>query len=240
VRSARVVLALLACVAGRSAGQASAGTTVTVHGFFERGDSGGWLLVLPDPVVVGGFRANALKARGDDAPWHRLEHSFVRAQGRVALPEPLIVIERMEEVEPPNIGRAEVHLSFSQTAVVTLAAIPNRFAWRLQDGQRSGVQPLLVYTILNHGQTELDFMLPTNDLLCARVRHAAEREWWSTSVPGRTHNHERIVIRFGGLYRQFVPIPPEAAPRPGRYIAHVTLCGIADYGVETQFDVGTP
>jgi len=54
VRSARVVLALLACVAGRSAGQASAGTTVTVHGFFERGDSGGWLLVLPDPVVVGG------------------------------------------------------------------------------------------------------------------------------------------------------------------------------------------
>jgi len=65
-------------------------------------------------------------------------------------------------------------------------------------------------------------MLPTNDLLCARVRHAAEREWWSTSVPGRTHNHERIVIRFGGLYRQFVPMPTRGGAAPGRYIAHVT------------------
>ena len=239
MRHARLTLALVACVAVRSAAQARPDSAVTVFGFLEPADSGGWVLVLPDPLAVGGSRANLLTARGDDSRWHRLQHHFVRAVGRVEMPRALMVIERVEEVEPPGIGRAEVHLSSSQTAVVKLAAIPNRFAWRLRDGQGSGVQPLLVYTILTHGLTELDFMLPTNDVLCARVRPTTDRKWWRTTVAGPTGNQQRIVIRLGGMYRQFIPIPPEAAPNPGRYLAHVTLCGVAAYGVETQFDVGT-
>jgi len=238
VLSARLALALLVCVAVRSAGQARPDTVVTLYGLLETGEASGWVLLLPDPVVVGQYRANQLSARGDDARWRRLEHHFVRAVGRVQLPQALIAIERLQEVEPPGISRAEVHLSFNQTAVVTLAAIPNRFAWRLRDGKDSGVQPLLVYTILNHGLSELDFMLPTNEVLCARVRRAGDEAGWRTSLPAPIRNQERIVIRLGGVYRQFVPIPPEAAPRPGRYIAHATLCGVADYGVETQFEVG--
>jgi hypothetical protein len=242
VRSVRLALALLASVALRSAGQARPDTAVTVHGFLESADSGGWGLVLPDPLVVDGRRVNLLTARGDDARWPRMRHRFVRAVGRVELAsaKALMQVERLQEAEPEGARRATVHLSFNQTAVVMLAAIPNRFAWRLSDGRGSGVQPMLMYTILNHGQTEIDFRLPTNEILCARVRRAGDAEGWSTALPSPTHNQERIVIRLGGVYRHFVPIPPEAAPAPGRYVAHVTLCGIADYGVETPFEVGTP
>jgi hypothetical protein len=237
-----LVLALLTAVAVRAAGQASADTVVTVRGFLESADSGGWRLLLPEPLVVGGRRVNLLTARGDDARWRRLEHHYVRGVGRAdfAPAHAVIDIDRLQEAQPDGLGRAVVNLSFNQTAVVTLAAIPTRFAWRLPDGQASGVQPLLMYTILNHGQTELDFMLPTNELLCARVGRPGEEAGWRTSLPGPTRNQQRIVIRLGGVYRHFVPIPAEAAPRPGRYVAHVTLCAVAAYGVETQFDVGTP
>src|SRR2546430_16434701 len=76
---------------------------------------------------------------------------------------------------PPGTQRSTVQLSFSQLAVVTLAVIPNRFAWRAGDGQPTGVQPLLMYTVYNHGQTQLDFMLPTNDVVCVGVQRSEER-----------------------------------------------------------------
>jgi len=160
-----------------------------------------------------GAGANWLTARGDDGPWRRLEHQFVTAIGHVALgpAEAVIQVERLEEVEPEGLRRATVRLSFNQMAVVTLAAIPNRFTWRLSDGRASGVQPLLMYTILNHGLTEIDFMLPTNEVLCARVRHTTDRTWWRKSLPGPTRNPERIMIRPRGR----VPAVSSQSPRGG-------------------------
>src|SRR5713101_7422310 len=77
VLSARLAIALLACVAVRSAGQARPDTVVTLYGFLETGDPSGWVLLLPDPFAVGEYRANLLSAGGDDARWRRLEHHFV-------------------------------------------------------------------------------------------------------------------------------------------------------------------
>lgn len=48
------------------------------------------------------------------------------------------------------------------------------------------------------------------------------------------------MIRLGGLFRRFIAIPPDAALVAGRYVAHVTLCGVADYQVETPFEVANP
>jgi len=232
---------LLACVAAPGAGQGS-DTAVTVRGFLEPADSGGWHLILPQPVEVEGRRVNLLVARGDDRRFPRLQDRFVRAAGRVVFGPgaPALEITAMSEIVPDGTARSTIHPSFNQSAVLTLAAIPNAFSWRLADGRPSGVQPLLMYTILNHGQTELDFVFRTNDLLCVDVREAAGREEWHTTVPAPTHNQERIVIRLGGVYRHFIPITPEAAPRPSRYVARVTLCGVADYAVETPFDVRAP
>jgi hypothetical protein len=241
MRSATLAVTLLVSLSLRSAGQGP-DTTVALHGFLEPGDSGGWQLMLPEPVTMTGRLVNLLAAHGDNGHWSRLANRFVNAVGRLepAARDPGMNVERLQEIDPDGMTRTTVHLSFNQTAVVTLAAIPNRFSWKRPDGQASGVQPLLMYTILNHGQSELDFMLPTNDALCAHVHGMNDDEGWRSSLPAPTRTRERIVIRLGSLYRQFVPIPMDAAPRPGRYTARVTLCGVADYAVETQFDVRTP
>lgn len=242
MRAASLALALLGSVVIRSGCQAVPDTVLTARGFLERADSGGgWSLLLPQPVTVAGRRVNLLAASGNDARWGQMQDRFVEASGRVEVgpTQAAIRVESVREIQPDGMSRATVNLSFNQNAVVTLAAIPNRFVWQLPDGRPSGVQPLLMYTILNHGQTELEFLLTTNEVVCATVRKQGDQDAWRTSLPGRTQNRERIVIRLGGIYRRFVPVPPEAAPRPGHYIARVTLCGVADYVVETQFEVGT-
>jgi hypothetical protein len=241
-RSTGLLLAVLAAGTARSHGQASFDTTITAEGFVERTDSGDWEIMLPQPLTLAGRRVNLLIARGNVGPYPRLQDRYVKAVGRVRLApeEAAFDAAHLEEVEPEGTGRSEIHPSFNQSAIITLSAIPNRFAWRLPDGQSSGVQPLLMYTVLNHGQSELNFLFQTNDVLCVYVLPQGEGMPWQISLPAPTRDRERIVIRLGGVYRQFIPLPADAMPRPGRYTARVTLCGIADYTAETQLVVGTP
>lgn len=216
---------------------------MTVYGFLQAADSGRWTLLLPDPVPLAGRRFGILTAVGDDAHWSRLEDRFLEVLGRVrpgaGSDRPVIAIERLHQLEPPGTGRHDVDLSFNQRAEVTLAAIPNRFAWRLSDGQPSGVQPLLMFTVHNEGQTAIDFMLPTNDALCVRVGPSggAREATWHTSLPAPSQQGLRVVIRLGAVYQQFVPISPDAAPAPGRYDAEVTICGLGEYRAATTFEV---
>jgi hypothetical protein len=241
-----IAFTLLAAPVRPCAAQARSDTVVTLQGFLQAGDSGRWSLLLPQPVTAAGRRMGLLAAADAAARWPRMEGRFVEVLGRVTLSAAGsggagIAIEHLRELEPPGTQRTTVQLSFSQLAVVTLAAIPNRFAWRADDGQPSGVQPLLMFTIYNHGQTQLDFMLPTNDVVCVRVQRAdGLGSGWQTSLPAPTRNRERIVIRLGGLFRRFIAIPPDAAPVAGRYVANVTLCGVADYQVEAPFEVVHP
>jgi hypothetical protein len=232
----------LAVTVARSPGQAKPDTVITALGFVERTDSGGWEIMLPQPLTVAGRHVNLLTARGNTQPYSKLQDRYVKAVGRVRLApeEAAFDVTRMEEVLPEGTGRKEIHPSFNQSAIITLSAIPNRFGWRLPDGQPSGVQPLLMYTILNHGQSELDFLFRTNDVLCVEIRPQSQGASWQTALPAPTRSRERIVIRLGGVYRQFIEIPPDAMPWPGEYTARVTLCGIADYTAETQLVVENP
>jgi hypothetical protein len=239
MRRGSVAFVLLTAAVSPCCAQQSQDTVVTVYGFLQTRDSGRWTLLLPQPMLAAGRRIGLLAAP-DAARWPRMDGRFVEAVGRVKGTG--IAITHLRELEPPGTQRTTVQLSFSQLAVVTLAAIPNRFAWRAGDGQPTGVQPLLMYTVYNHGQTELDFMLPTNDVVCVGVRREGQGDegGWHTSLPAPTANRERIMIRLGGLFRRFIAIPPDAAPVAGRYVAHVTLCGVADYQVEAPFEVVNP
>lgn len=237
----RVVLALLLVLG--AAAQSPQEPSVTVYGFLQPADSGGWTLLLPEPVAVAGTRHGRLTAVGDDARWPRIQDRFLEVVGHVRLDagRPVITVGQLREVDPPGMGRTAVDLSFNQRAVVTLAAIPNRFVWRLSDGQPSGVQPLLMFTVHNESQTTIDFMLPTNDALCVRVERAGGGGTaWETSLPAPSRKGQRVVIRLGAVYQQFVSITPDAAPAPGRYDASVTLCGLGDYHAATSFEVRGP
>lgn len=240
-RSGVPLIALLAVSAARSVAQSS-DTVVTALGFVEHGDSGGWAILLPQPVTVASRRVGLLTASGNLAPYSKLQDRYVKAVGRLRLTADAAAFDatHVEEVQPEGTDRREIHPSFNQSAIITLSAIPNRFAWRLPDGQASGVQPLLMYTILNHGQSELDFLFQTNDVLCVEVRRQSGASSWQIALPAPNRSQERILIRLGGVYRQFVQIPPDAAPTPGAYIARVTLCGIADYVAETQLVIERP
>jgi len=246
MRRGAITFTLLAAAVRPCAAQTRSDTSMTVQGFLQPGDSGRWSLLLPQPVTAAGRRISLLAVGDAGTRWPRMEGRLVEAVGRVTVTaagpgEAAIAIEHLRELEPPGTQRNTVQLSFSQLAVVTLAVIPNRFAWRANDSQPTGVQPLLMYTVYNHGQTQLDFMLPTNDVVCVRVqRQDGLGSGWRTSLPAPARNHERIVIRLGGLFRRFIAIPPDAAPVAGRYVANVTLCGVADYQVEAPFEVVTP
>ena len=246
MRRGAITFTLLAAVVRPCAAQTRSDTAMTVQGFLQPGDSGRWSLLLPQPVTAAGRRIGLLAVGDAGTRWPRMEGRLVEAVGRVTVSaagpgEAAIAIEHLRELEPPGTQRNTVQLSFSQLAVVTLAVIPNRFAWRGNDSQPTGVQPLLMYTVYNHGQTQLDFMLPTNDVVCVRVqRQDGLGSGWRSSLPAPARNHERIVIRLGGLLRRFIAIPPDAAPVAGRYVANVTLCGVADYQVEAPFEVVTP
>lgn len=244
VRSVGLLLSWILLLHGRSVGQGNPDTTVTTHGFFEPADTGGWQLLLAEPIPAAGHRGYVVGALGDAAHWPRLEGRFVEVKGRLAVAgtsgAAAIRVDRVQEVDPPGMSRITVQYSFDQHAIVTLAAIPERFAWRLPGGEVSGVQPVLMYTVYNHGQSDLDYHLTTNDAVCADVRHEGEVQRWRASLPAPTASKNHIVIRLGGLFRQFVAIPPEAAPEPGVYVGHVTLCGLLAYALETRFEVRAP
>jgi hypothetical protein len=245
VRSVGLLLTWIFLLHGRSVGQGNPDTTITTHGFLEPADTGGWQLLLAEPVTAAGHRTYLVAALGNAAHWTGLADRYVEVKGRlqaVAGPSQgaAISVDRVREIEPPGTNRITVQYSFDQHAIVTLAVIPERFAWRLPSGEPSGVQPVLMYTVFNHGQSDLDYHLTTNDAVCADVRHEGEQQRWRTSLSAPTANKNHIVIRLGGLFRQFVVIAPEAAPEPGVYVGHVTLCGLLDYALETRFEVRAP
>jgi hypothetical protein len=243
-----LALMLLGAAVRPGAAQTPLDTAVTVRGFFQPADSGRWLLIVPEPVSVSGQRIYQMTLAELDPQWSRLADHFVEVFGRVRVAQgasdrAMMTIQRLRELEPHGTSRRTARLSFSQAAILTLAAIPDRFAWRGRDGQPTGVQPLLMYTLYNHGESDLDFMLPNQEVLCAVVRpeHAGNGDQgWRTSLPAPSGAGNRMLIRLGGLFRRFISVPPDAAPVPGRYVARVGLCAIPDYSVEATFEVRNP
>jgi len=117
------------------AAQALMDTAVTIHGFFQPADSAGWLLILPEPVSVSGQRIYQMTIAELDPRSSRMADHFVEVVGHVrvvqgASDRALMAIQRLREIEPDGTSRRTVRLSFSQAAILTLAAIPDRFAWR--------------------------------------------------------------------------------------------------------------
>ena len=225
--------------AAAAQGEAASDTGVVVRGFLQHA-ADRWRIGLPEPAEILGVRTNELTIRRDAGRWSRLEGRYVEAGGRVSREAGstglVIALERVKEAEPAGTAHRTLELSLSQVALLTLSVVPNRVAWRLPDGRPSGVQPLLLYTIANHGQTPLEFELPTKDLLCVTVRDG-NGGTWSRITEAPTLAPQRIVIQLGTVYRQVLAIPDRAAGGPGRYTARATLCGVPDYAMEAELEV---
>ncbi len=244
MRSRSVVLALLIGAARLAVAQQSVDTTLTIQGFLQRdGDEGLWTIVVPLPLQVLETRTYVVPVVGQPERWGRYLNRYIEASGRVTrLPErgnPGIgmEVEKAKELEPPGTARATVDHGLTLHADVTLSVIPNRFRWRDTTGSSTGVNPLLVYTILNRRTAPIFFVLPTNRFLCIAFKSKEGISVWDTTTIVPRPDGRRFTMQRGGLFRDALHFPEDAAPRPGHYYVHVGICDVDDYDITAEFDV---
>jgi hypothetical protein len=244
VRACALVLALLVGTAPRAAAQATADTALTIQGYLQRdGDVGVWTIVVPLPLEVLGTRTYVVPVVGKPERWGRYLNRYIEASGRVTHspeggnPGISMEVEEAKERDPPGTARATVDHGVALHADVTLSVVPNRFAWRDSTRSSTGVNPMLVYTIVNQRAGPIAFLLPTNRFLCATVRSSEGIGVWDTTTVVLTPDARRFTMQRGGRFRDAIHFPEDAVSRPGHYYANVGICDVDDYDITAEFDV---
>lgn len=224
---------------------------MTVRGIVEvrtnKSDSTAtWVVFLPTPILVKNLKTNTVILAGGERVAARFADRYVEVQGRVAIERDAagrsvaIANEpRIAEVRPDGQVQADVDLSLSEHATVELAVVPRVAAWHDSTGASSGVTPTVLFSIVNHSQTELRFLFPTTEVVCVGVQPVdADRGYeiiWKV-----TGKDQQVVLRMGAVFRQIVAIPDSLAPVPGRYVVRAALCGADRLHAEATFDILAP
>src|ERR1043166_6633773 len=244
MRPLAIVLAVLVVAAPPAVPQQAVDTTLTLQGFLQQdNDVGVWTIVVPLPLAVLGTQTYVVPVVGKPQRWSRLVNRYVEATGRVtSLPErgtpPIgMEIDKAKEVVPPRTARASVDHGMTLHADITLSVIPNRFNWRDSAGTSTGVNPILVYTIINRRAAPIYFMLPSNKFICVAVKSAEGVRVWDSTTYVPSPDARRSTMQRAGVFRDAIHIPEDAASRRGDYYAHVGICDVDDYDITAEFDV---
>src|SRR5207245_469403 len=78
---------------------------------------------------------------------------------------------------------------------------------------------------------------PTNRFLCVAVKSSEGVGVWDTATVVLNPDARRFAMQRGGLFRDAIHIPEDAASRPGHYYARVGICDVDDYDITAEFDV---
>lgn len=224
---------------------------MTLRGIVEQrsdqSDSAGtWVVFLPAPVRVKNLRTNVIAVADGERRAGRFVDRYVELQGRVAVEGDAagrtvaIAYEAsVREVRPDGLVQEDVDLSMSERATVELAVVPRAVVWADRGGVPSGVTPTVLFSIVNHSQTELRFFFPTNEVVCVQVRPSdtASTHEVTWKVSGRD---QLVTLRMGSVFRQVLSIPSTMAAYPGRYSVRAALCGADQFHAEAMFDILAP
>lgn len=248
-----LVAALVTAASVPAIGQdaATLDTVLSVRGIVQlrtdRPDSASvWIVFLPSPMQVGPLRTNAIELAGGRRDGERYLDRFVEARGRVTLGRDdrgvlraVMAAPRLREVRPEGTVERAVDLSMSQHASVVLSVVPRRVVWRDTAGAATGTTPTVLFSIVNHSQTPLQFSFPTNEVVCVSVKPAYGGSGKETAwrVLGA---QTLIVLRMGTIFRQIVALPDSTAAWPGRYSIRAALCGADEFHAEGELEVATP
>jgi hypothetical protein len=251
--SGGLLAALVVTAAVRAPGQdaATLDTVLTVRGIVqprtdERDSAGIWIVFLPTSIRVGPLRTNAVELAGGRRDGERYADRFVEARGRVTIGRDdrgvlraVMGAARLREVRPEGTVERAVDLSMSQHASVFLSVVPRRVIWRDSAGAATGTTPTVLFSIVNHSQTPLQFSFPTNEVLCVSVQpeYGGRGKETSWRVLGA---QTLIVLRMGTIFRQIIALPDSAAAWPGRYTVRASLCGADEFHAEGELEVATP
>jgi hypothetical protein len=242
MRATLLLLSVLGAAELRA--QAATDTMVRVTGIVkaERAGASQWGLFLPAPIVVGGVRLTWLAFEGTARQASTLEERFVEAVGTVrfrtdaaGVVAVTLVDPQLQEREPPGTVHNTVQLSITQRAAVALAVVPSVVAWHDSTGRPSGVHPILWFRLVNHGDVPIQMTFPGYEVLCVRV-HSLELVVLDTSWAIKLPGARNISLVMGQRFQEILLLPPEAAPKAGRYRVRVGLCG-KEYGAEMMFEV---
>jgi hypothetical protein len=224
--------------------QQAADTSLTVEGFLQNDEQFDlWTIVAPLPLHALGVQTFVLPLVGKPGRWSRYRNEYVEARGRVArvpeggTPGIGIDVEHMSARVPPRTSHRTVDHGLTLHADVTLSVVPDRFAWRDEQGGETGVNPIALFTITNRRQTPILFMLPTNNFLCISVGDTKGGGHWDSTTKVLNPDARRFAVQRGGILRDAIRLPADAAPRPGRYVARVGICDVDDYDITAEFDV---
>src|SRR5438876_3391905 len=165
--SMRTVVAFVVLVVSATLASAQAADTmVTAQGFLQRDDQVDvWTIVVPLPLQALGARTYVVPVVGKPERWNKFVNHYIEATGRVTRspergnPPITMEIENAKEVEPPGTGHASVDRGMTLHADVTLSVIPNRFSWRDANGNDTGVNPFVLFTILHRRSTPIFYVL---------------------------------------------------------------------------------
>jgi hypothetical protein len=226
----------------------SVDSIMTVRGIVEfrtdKSDSTGtWLVFLPAPITVKNLKTNNVALAGGERVATRFIDRYVEVQGRVAVERDAtgrtlaIANEpRITEVHPQGLVQEDVELSLSEHATVQLAVVPRAAALHDSTGAPSGVTPTVLFSIVNHSQTELRYFFPTTEVVCVGVQRVDADQ--GTEIIWKVAGNDRqVILRMGAVFRQIVAIPDSIARVPGRYVVRAALCGADQLRAETTFDV---
>ena len=244
MRERALAVALLACAAAPAATQQPVDTALTIQGFLQRDNEfGQWTIVVPLPLRVLGTQTYVVPVVGKPERWGRYVNRYIEAKGTVTrLPErgnPSIgmEVEDAKELDPPGTVHATVDRGVTLHADITLSVIPSRFGWKDETGGSTGVNPMLVYTIVNRRSAPIFFVLPSNRFLCVAVKSKEGITVWDTTTLVPSPDARRFTMQRGGRFRDAIHFPQDAASRPGHYFAHVGVCDVDDYDITAEFDV---
>ena len=242
------------CLAFLFAGNATAQRLVavdsimTVRGIVEfrtdRSDStGAWVVFLPTPVMVKNLKTNNVTLAGGERVAARFIDRYVEVQGRLAVERDAtgrtvaIANEpRITEIRPDGLVHEDVELSLSEHATVQLAVVPRAAAWHDSTGAPSGVTPTVLFSIVNHSQTELRYYFPTTEVVCVGVQ-SVDADRGTEIIWKVTAKDRQVILRMGAVFRQIVAIPDSVARVPGRYVVRAALCGADQLHAEVTFDI---
>jgi hypothetical protein len=242
---------LIAATPGEGQSLATLDTTLSVRGIVQvrtdwRDTATAWIVFLPTPIMLGGLRSNAIELAGGERAAYRFLDRFVEARGRVTIgrddagrAHAVMVDERVREVRPEGTVERAVDLSVSQHASVILSVVPRRVTWHDSAGAATGATPTVLFSIVNHSQTPLQFSFPTNEIVCVSVQpetggSGGEVTWRVLSA------QNLIVLRMGAIFRQIIAVPDSVAAWPARYVVRAALCGADEFNAQAELEVSAP
>ena len=211
-------------------------TVITVRGIVQNRAAVGagrsaWMVYLPLPQVVQRVRTNSLELEGQAAEAGRHVDEYVEAKGHVvSRPDSgggfhLAMLDAdLREVDPDGLGSTNVEMNLLQRAIVSVAVVPQRFAWRDSAGAPTHVTPSILFSIRNIGQIDLTLgFKDSNGIICVHVRpegfSSPDERTWRYAGTSRSLRIGQAVT-----FRQVLPLPDSSADHAGRYTVVAALC----------------